>query len=95
MVTICASHIDRLIAYEHYDESGGGKSIYCVFQLQTTLIVTRLLQRTFKHGYTPGSSKGQTNLGIRHYQLVALKEALIYMSFDKFSCAFYTLPICW
>ena len=86
MVAICASHKDSLIVYEHYDESGGGRSIYCEFQLHTTL--TRLLQGAVKHGYTPDSSKGQINLGIRLYRTVAIKEVLIYMSIDKLSCAF-------
>ena len=67
MVTLCASHIDSLIVYEHYGGSGGGRSIYCRFQLQTTLIVIRLLQRAAKPGYTPlsnGSTQGSANLHV-------------------------------
>ena len=41
MMTICASHINSLIVYEHFGCSAGGRSIYCGFQLQTMLIMIR------------------------------------------------------
>ena len=76
MVTICASHIDSLIVYEHFDGSGGGRYLSVGF--------------SFKPRWSwLDSSKGQSNLGIRLYRKVALKGALIYMSIDKFSCAFW------
>ena len=48
-----------IIVYEHFGGCGGGRSIYCGFQLQTMLIVIRLLQRAVKPGYMP-LSKGNT-----------------------------------
>ena len=70
MVTICASHIDRLIVHEHYDGSGGGGEIHILWVSASNHV---------DRDQTPPKG-GQT--------WVALKEALINMYIDRFSCAF-------
>ena len=77
-MTICASHIERLIVYKHFGGSGGGRSIYCWLQLQITLIVIRLLQRTVKPGSTPLSNVKNQGRAINNFRCAFLIYGLVH-----------------
>ena len=77
-MTICASHIERLIVYKHFGGSWRGRSIYCWLQLQITLIVIRLLQRTVKPGSTPLSNVKNQGRAIDNFRCAFLIYGLVH-----------------